>query len=105
VHTTLFANTPTTATIAGTRGTLTLAGPFYKPGDLVLTSADGERRLGYTEPPVAHDALYFEAAEVARCIATGQLESPIRPLADSITTMAALDEIRRQCGIAFPGER
>jgi predicted dehydrogenase len=105
VHTTLFANTPTTATIAGTGGTLTLSGPFYQPGGFLLTSADGERRLSFTEPPVAHEALYFEAAEVARCIAAGRLESPIRPLADSITTLAALDEIRRQCAITFPGER
>ena len=59
----------------------------------------GEDR--YEEPAVAHDALHFEAAEVARCIADGRLESPLRPLADSITTLRAMDEIRRQCGIEW----
>lgn len=101
LHTTLFANTPTTATIAGTEGTLTLSGPFYQPGGFVLTSVDGERRLRFTEPLVAHEALYFEAAEVARCIAAGTCESPLRPLADSITTLRAMDEIRQQCGLTF----
>ena len=59
------------------------------------------QELTCTEPRVAHDALHFEAAEVARCIAAGELESPLRPLADSIATMRVIDEIRRQCGIVF----
>lgn len=104
VHTTLFSNTPTTATVAGTQGTLALPGPFYQPGDIVLTSATGDRVLTYTEPRTGHDALCFEAAEVARCISTGNLESPIRPLADSIETLRVVDEIRRQLGVVFPDE-
>lgn len=104
LHTTLFSDTPTTATIAGTRATLSLPGPFYQPGDLVLTSADGDRQLTFTEPRTAHDALHFEAAEAARRIAEGRLESPIRPLAESILTLEVMDEIRRQLGIRFEGE-
>jgi predicted dehydrogenase len=104
LHTTLFSNTPTTATIAGTEATLTLPGPFYQPGDLLLTSADGTRQLTFAEPRTAHDALHFEGAEVARCVAAGRLESPIRPLASSIITLQVMDEIRRQLGISFPGE-
>jgi predicted dehydrogenase len=101
LHTTLFSDTPTTATIAGTHATLTLPGPFYQPGDLLLTSADASQQLTFTEPRAAHDALHFEAAEVARCVAAGRLESPIRPLADSITTIEAMDEIRWQLGITW----
>jgi predicted dehydrogenase len=103
VHTTLFSDTPTTATIAGTRATLSLPGPFYQPGDVVLTPAGGGTPLTYTEPRTAHDALYFEAAEVARCVAAGRLQSPLRPLDDSITMLQAMDEIRQQCGITFTG--
>jgi predicted dehydrogenase len=104
LHTTLFSNTPTAATIAGTQGTLTLPGPFYQPGDLVLTSADGAQELVFSEQRAAHDALHFEAAEVARCITAGRLESSIRPLSESIATLRVMDEIRRQIGITFPGE-
>jgi hypothetical protein len=70
----------------------------------VVTSAADGRRLTYTEPQIGHDALYFEAAEVARCVAAGRLDSPIRPLADSIRTLRILDEIRSQIGAAFPDE-
>jgi hypothetical protein len=101
LHTTLFGNTPTSATICGTEGSVTLPGPFYQPGDLVFRPIDGEEER-YTEEPVAHDALHFEAAEVARRISAGELESPLRPLADSVVTMRVLDEIRAQCGITFP---
>ncbi|MFI6013008.1 hypothetical protein ACIBAG_30055 [Streptomyces sp. NPDC051243] len=92
------------ATVAGTHGTLSLPGPFYQPGDVVLTLAGSGTRLTYTEPHTAHDALHFEAAEVARCITAGRLQSPLRPLDDSLTTLRAMDEIHRQCAIAFPGE-
>ena len=104
IHATLFSTTPTEATIAGTEATLTLPGPFYQPGDVVLRSADGRHTLTWTEEAVGHDALHFEAADVARSIAAGRLESPLRPLADSVTTMRVIDEIRRQIGIGFPGE-
>jgi predicted dehydrogenase len=102
VHTTLFSDTPTTATIAGTRATLSLPGPFYQPGDLVLTPAGGGTPLIRTEPRSAHDGLHFEAAEVARCIAAGLRETPLRPLSESVVTLRAMDEIRRLCGITFP---
>jgi predicted dehydrogenase len=105
LHTTLLSDTPTTATIAGTLATLSMPGPFYQPGDLLLAAAGGGRRLTFTEPRTAHDALHFEAAEAARCIAAGRLESPIRPLADSIATLAVMDEIRRQIGVSFPAGR
>jgi predicted dehydrogenase len=104
IHTTLWSPTPTTATVAGTAATLTLAGPFYQPGDMLLRSADGTHELAWTEQRTAHDALHFEAAEVARCVADGRLESPLRPLADSVATLAVMDEIRRQTGIVFAGE-
>jgi len=101
VHTTVFSDTPTGATIAGTRATLTLPGPFYQPGDVVLTPAGGGAAATWTEPPTAHDALHFEAAEVARRISAGHLDSPLRPPADSVATLRTMDEIRRVCGISF----
>jgi predicted dehydrogenase len=97
IQTSLWANTPTSATLAGTEATLSLPGPFYQPGDFTLSAPDG-RALRYSEPAVAHDALYFQAAEVARRISAGALESPLRPLADSIATLQVADEIRLSAG-------
>jgi len=104
VHTTVFGDTPTSASISGTRGTLTLPGPFYQPGDVLLTPAGGGPALRVTEPRIAHDALFFEAAEAARCIAAGRTQTDLRPLADSIATLRAMDAVRARCAITYPGE-
>lgn len=97
LHTTLLSNTPTTAVVAGTEGTLVVDGPFYQPGGFTLTSGDGSRSLRYDEDPVAHEALHFQAAEVARRIAAGETGSPWRPLADSVATLEVLDAIAAAC--------
>jgi predicted dehydrogenase len=97
LHTTLLSNTPTTAVIAGTEGTLVIDGPFYQPGGFTLTSSDGGPSLRYDEEPVAHEALHFQAAEVARRISAGETGSPLRPLADSIATLEVLDAIDAAC--------
>jgi predicted dehydrogenase len=104
VHTTLFGDTPTTASVSGTRATLALPGPFYQPGDVLVTPAGGGASLTYTEPRIAHEGLFYEAAEVARCVTAGLLETPLRPLAASIATLRTMDTIRARCGIAYPGE-
>ncbi|MFJ9704709.1 Gfo/Idh/MocA family protein [Streptomyces sp. NPDC101234] len=104
VHTTLFSDTPTTATIAGGHATLTLPGPFYQPGDIHLTPSGGGTTLTYSEPHTAHEGLHFEAAEVARCVTEGSRETRLRPLEASITTLRAMDAIRTACGIEFPDQ-
>ena len=103
LHTTQLGGTPTTATIQGSEATLEIEGLFYQPGPMTLRGVDGTV-LRWDEARVAHSALHFEAAEVARRIAAGETGSPLRPVADTITTMAAMDEVRDQLGIAYPGE-
>ncbi|WP_181780070.1 Gfo/Idh/MocA family protein [Pseudonocardia pini] len=102
VHTTLYGFTPTGATVVGTEGVLTLPGPFPQPGPVVLDTRAG--RLTWTEPAVGHEGLYFEAAEVARRIADGHTDTPLRTLPDSVVTLAAADRIRARSGIVFPHE-
>lgn len=104
LHTTLLSDTPTTAVVAGSAATLELAGPFYQPGGFVVTRPDAAA-LVYEEPAIAHAALHFEAAEAARRIVAGELASPLRPVADTVTTMAAMDAIRREVGIGYAEER
>ena len=106
LHTTIVANTPTAATVAGTRATLVIDGPFYQPGGFTLTSTDGTRTLRYDEDRYAHEGgLHFQAADVARRITTGETGSPLRPLARSIEVLAIMDEVRRQTDDPVPGEQ
>lgn len=102
ISTTLYGATPTNAVIVGTEGTITFDGPFNLPGPFEVHSADGSRTLRYEEASGRHfEGLYYEAVEVARRIAAGDLETPCRPLDASLNTMATLDMIRRSIGIDF----
>jgi predicted dehydrogenase len=103
LHTTILANTPTAATIAGTEATLVIDGPFYQPGGFTLTSTDGTRTLRYDEERYAHEGgLHFQAADVARRISAGETGSPLRPLKRSIDVLAIMDEVRRQTNDPVP---
>ncbi|MGI3782758.1 MAG: hypothetical protein ACRYG2_18510, partial [Janthinobacterium lividum] len=103
VHTTILANTPVAFTIAGAEATLEIPGVFYRPGPFSVVRNDGKRQ-DYTEPEIAYDALAYEAADVARHISNGETETPVRPLLDSIATLALVDEVRRQIGVVWDME-
>jgi predicted dehydrogenase len=100
--TTLYGFTPTNAVIVGTEGTIQFDSAFHLPGPFVVASADGSQTLRYEEPSGRHfEGLYYEAAEVARRITAGELETPHRGLDASLKTMATLDMVRRAVGIDF----
>jgi predicted dehydrogenase len=104
INTTVLADTPNRAVLAGDRATLVVEGPFFAPGDLVLTAVGKESTLRWSEPAVGHDALYVTAVEAARRIAAGETQTPLRPLASSVATLRVVDEIRRQIGVTFVEE-
>ena len=56
------------------------------------------------EPDEVEHGLHFEAAEVARRVATGERESPLMPLDETLRVMAAMDQVRAQLGVRYPGE-
>ncbi len=100
--TTLYGFTPTNAILIGTEGTIQFDSPFHLPGPFTVASADGAQTLRYEEPSGRHfEGLYYEAAEVARRITAGDLETPYRTLDSSLNTMATMDMIRRSVGIDF----
>lgn len=98
LHATQLGNTPTTATIQGEAATIELPGPFYQPGPFTVRAVDGTT-LHWDEPRVAHSALHFQAAEVARQVTAGETGSALRRLADTITYLSVMDEVRRQLGL------
>jgi predicted dehydrogenase len=104
ITTSIFSNTPTGATIAGTEATITIPGIYYRPGAFTVAAGNGTATLVYDEPQADYASLAYEAAETARRIAAGETATPCRPLADTIATMEIIDEIRQQLGIVFDGE-
>lgn len=103
---TMVAKTPTTATVCGTRGRVELDGDFYSPTRVRLFGPEDDAPVDAFGGPEdrPHRGMRFEAAEVARRISAGETSSPLMPPAETVTIMAALDEIRRQVGVVYPGE-
>ncbi|MDR1790117.1 MAG: Gfo/Idh/MocA family oxidoreductase [Propionibacteriaceae bacterium] len=103
--TTLWAQTPTTASLSGTKASVELTGtPFYQPGPVTLVDADLVRTESAPSKLVAHQGLAYEAAHFAELVVGGQTESPLLPLDESVGILAILDEARRQIGFKLPGE-
>lgn len=102
MSTTLYGFTSTNAAIVGTNGSIRFNTEFHLPGSFEVWSLDGSARIRYDEPRGAHfEGLFYEAAEVARTISEGRMESACRPLEASLATMETLDAIRDAMGISF----
>jgi predicted dehydrogenase len=104
-HSTILTDTPVRAVVAGTEAVLEIGPPFWGPGPLTVHFHDDRPDLAHEEPTVRHDALYWQAAEVARRIGSGERESPLRPLAASIRSLELLDQFRAVAGIPPAGPR
>ena len=102
-------------TVFGTKGRLKICSPGHCPTKLEATIKNAGRGNVSTEVyeyalPEDTDAinkaggyfypnstgLAYEAAAVARCIAAGKIEAPQCTLADTLTNMSIIDEVRRQ---------
>lgn len=104
VNTTLFAKSPTTASITGTRARIEIPGDFYLPQPITLIDREGDRRVWDANPVQRHQGLCFEAAELARVITDGRPESDLLPAAETLAIVGTMDELRRQVGAVLPGD-
>ncbi len=100
--TSLVSTTPTRAFIGGSGGSIEFDRLFYTPGGLRVRIGEGQPIQWDGVPTVG--GFEFQIAEVARCVAAGEPESAVLPLAHSIAIMETMDEVRRQLGASFPGE-
>jgi predicted dehydrogenase len=101
----MLTRTPCTAEIVGTEARLEVGGPFYSPASLRLLTLDGtvlaERPAGLPEPIRGFS---YQAAEFARCLASGSRESAYMAHAATLRVMSTMDEVRAQVGVRYPGE-
>jgi len=103
------AATPMRAWVAGSLGRIEIDRPWYQATSFTLTRADGGTERYESPADVVVDTplgqakgMRFEAAEVARCLRLGLLESPLLPLDETVSILGALDEVRDQIGLAYP---
>ncbi len=71
-----------------------------RPTVSALRRGGGERRVAF--PP--GEGYQFEAAELMRCLRSGERESPLMPLAESVAILETADALRRSWGLRYPDE-
>jgi predicted dehydrogenase len=99
--TTLAAATENAAAINGTAARIEIAGTFYVPTSFRVVDKDGEV-LETFESDDPGRGMQHQAAEVHRCLRAGLKESPVLPLAETLSIMQTMDEIRSQIGLTYP---
>lgn len=88
---TLSAVSATTASIVGTDGRIEIDGPFYAPASFTFIPRAGEpSRFEYADEG---RGLRHQADEVALRLAAGEHESPLMPLAETVSIMTTMDEV------------
>ena len=90
------------AMIVGDKARIEIDGSFYAPTSFRVITRDGE----VTEYPNKYEGhgLREEAAEFARVVCSGEIESPLMPHSTSVELMEMMDSIRAQIGVKYPNE-
>ena len=107
---------PVEAEIFGSNGYIKIHEPWLRPRVVTLAKPpapgsdtsliyDGllfDKQTIY--PPTHGNGYNYEAAEVARCIRAGQIDSKLMPLAETLAIMETMDTIRAQWHLTYPNE-
>ena len=95
-------SSPQVATIVGSEGQVTVASPFWCSEQLTVYRSDAapeERRY-----PLQGNGFNYEAEHFMELVRAGATDSPLMPLAESITISETLDAARRRIGLRYPFE-
>src|SRR5699024_35181 len=103
LSTTMRTRTPNQAVTSSTAGSARLTGPLYAPGTPTVSLFDGPTATLH-HPGEPADGMAFEAAETARRITAGDLESPLMTWQDTVSVMETMDAVRAELGVVYPGE-
>jgi predicted dehydrogenase len=91
------------ATILGTDGRIEIDKVWYAPTTFRRYDSKNEMVEEYVSQ-VEGRGMQYQAAELERLAAAGEIAGSILPPTESVAIMAAMDEIRRQIGVRYPTE-
>lgn len=94
--------TPQEATVLGTEGYIKIHSPWWMPEAMTVSRPGREDEV--VREPTEDNGFRYEAAEVMRCLGSGQKESSIVPLDETVSVLETMDEIRAVWGLRYPGE-
>jgi predicted dehydrogenase len=98
---TLAADTPVEAVIAGTKGRIEMRNRFHNAVGKVFLITDKDEAKEIEVHREGGYGYQFEARHVNACLREGLTESPIMRHQDSLQLMETLDEIRRVIGVRY----
>ena len=93
--------TPRTASVTTDRGRFDLPDGFHHPRSATWTSGDHTETI---EGELTGSGLADEAVEVMRCLRSGETESPLVPLDETVALMRLMDDVRRQLGVTYAAD-
>ena len=96
----LDVDSPKEIKISGTRGSIHIHVPFWKPHTITIQKPGQAPET--VQSPYAGFGYHYEIAEINRLLKNKRLESPEMTLDDTLQIMGILDVIRSQCGIVYP---
>lgn len=94
---------PVTASILGDDARIEIARTWYAPTSFRVVATDGTVREEYVSD-VEGRGMQYEAFEMERRVREGEGDACVLPFGESVAIMGALDDVRRQIGVAYPGE-
>ena len=88
--------------IFGERGVITVPNDFWQATAAVLAGpGQPEQRV---KAPFRGNGFEYEIEAAQLCIGAGQIESAVMPHAETLATLAWMDQIRSQLGVRYPFE-
>jgi predicted dehydrogenase len=103
LHAALDTRGPNTAAIIGTDGYIEIDSVWYSATTFTAYDSSG-KVIERFEQPVISRGMQYEAFALEKLVADGVLEGAELPPSESVEIMETLDEVRRQIGLAYPGE-
>lgn len=97
----IVTDTPQEALISGTKGSIRIHSPWWKPTKFTLKIDNKEEIM---EVPVDGIGYHFEAAAVMNHLRKGDIESNVIGLDYTLEIMKIMDGIREQIGVKYPDE-
>jgi len=101
--TALDARGPNTTTITGTEARIEIDEVWYNPTSFRLIDKDNNLVEAYESEGVVGRGMQYQAWELERLVASGQIANDVLSPAESVQIMEALDEVRHLIGLKYDG--
>lgn len=92
------------AQVVGTEARIEIDGVWYTPTSFRVVSPSGDVLEEYASE-VDGRGMQFQALAAERFVTSGAGANDVLPIDESVAIMGVLDEVRRQIGVVYPGER